>query len=868
MIFSKWSSWFPFLKAKIRKPKKDVETLRAEFRAHYHSFKLLLTANNKTLELMSEMEEALKGDRLLGMSFVHSQCTRVAANVFQIVKNLNEIAPGKYEILIERFKKIQGEIDLFLAHPEPVRELPMVLSLSQIDISHKDQVGGKMANVGELGNRLGVRIPMGFVITTQAYWAFMDHNHLQPEIREILQSTGPEEMDRLHELSQGIQQFIMRCALPKDLEEAIYEQLRVLEEAGEGTSLVMRSSALGEDLYGMSFAGQYLTEFNVTRDNIAHVYKKVVASKYSVEAITYRRNRGIRDDAVAMCVGCMPVVDCIAGGVAYSRNPLDADDRRIFIHSVLGLPGPVADGTVASDLFIVSKDRPFRIIREEIKEKGERFIYLSNEGLCTREKNGEEGKSASLNHRQILELARLSRSIEEHYGSGQDIEWGLRRNGTFVFLQSRRLKLKKARPVDFAQPAAGYKTDSVILGGGVCASPGAAAGPVFVVRTESDIAHFPDKAVLIAAQALPYWALLLNKAEAVVTEQGTAAGHLANVAREINVPALFGVDGVTERLETGQWITVDADARVIHEGKIEALVKTPEKKNNRLQGTPVHKALEGATKKIVPLNLIDPDSPKFNPRKCKTLHDITRFCHEKAVKEMFQFGITHRFPERSSRQLICDDVPMQFWLIDLDDGFAANAEVSRYIRLDEITSIPMVALWRGMMAIKWKGPPPVDARGFLGVLMESASNPALNPSIPSTYSNRNYFMISRDFLSLQSRFGYHFSTIEALVGERSQENYLSFQFNGGAASLDRRIRRTRLVLEVLEEHGFRTRLKQDNVNARIEGYEQSFMEAHLEILGYLVFHTRQLDMVMTDESSIRRYKKKITDDLVKLSNMR
>lgn len=838
----------------------NVEELRLEFKARYHSFKLLLNANNRSLEVTAEMEEALKGTWPFGMTHIQALCTRASANVWQIIKNLNELAPDKYEKLYDRFKEIQKNINL-LAYPKSThKEGPLVLPLKEVDKNLADQVGGKIANLGELRNRIHLTVPDGFVITAQAYQQFMEYNDLQTEIDRRIQTGSAEHLDQLYSLSADIQQLIIRSPLPKDLEKAISEQYRLLEEKdGKGVRVAMRSSALGEDLVGTSFAGQYRSELNVSSENIFHAYREIVASKYSLPAMTYRLNRGIRDEDVAMCVGCMSMVEAVSSGIVYSINPVDIRDNAVVINAVWGLPKSVVDGSTASDLFIVSRENTKKILRKKIAIKDQKYVSYPDEGIRRMDTDSDESRLASLSDEQALELAHLALELEDYYGIPQDIEWAMDTNGSIVILQCRPLKQAEVHKVQDIRAVQEEGSDSVILRGGVTASPGVAAGPVFIVKKNMDALQFPDEAVLVTAQSLPRWATLLNRAAAVVTEQGSVTGHLANVSREFDVPALFGVKAVGDRLKNGQWVTVDADGLRIYEGRIHALLQRQVKRKHLMEGSPVFESLKGVAQQIIPLNLLDPDSPEFKPKSCKTFHDITRFCHEKAVYEMFQFGKEHHFPERSSKQLFYD-VPMKWWVLNLDDGFKEEVE-GKYVQMENIISIPMLALWEGITAVPWDGPPPIDGKGFMSVMFQATKNTALVPGLPSRYADRNYFMISKNYCSLNSRFGFHFSIIEALVSDRSPENCISFQFKGGAADYQRRLERIYLIRDIVEEHGFRVEIKEDNLIARLEGHEKDFMRKGLKILGYLTIHTRQLDMIVSNSASINHQRAKIMKDL-------
>ena len=832
----------------------ESERLSALFRERYHSFRVLLTANGRALESMATMEQAYAGIQPYGMDFVVSNATTVAVRVYRMIQRLDTLAPGKYTRLFERFDEIRGELDTVI-HPQPkIIDAPLVLPLAAIGRHDSPVVGAKMANLGEIHNALGLEVPPGFVITAAAYGRVLDHNDLRPEIQRLIQSAELDRPDALFALSSQLQRLITSAEIPPDVRDAVDGALSALRgEFDSEIGFAVRSSAFGEDTAETSFAGLYDSQLNVHPENLLVAFVETAASKYTPQAMVYRRHHGLRNEDTEMAVGCMAMIDARAGGVAYTSDPQDAADSRIHISAAIGLAKTVVDGRFDVDLFIADRP-PEHVVHREIAHKTTAFALRPGAGITRREIEPELADRPALDDDQILAIARAALDLEAHFGTPQDVEWTVTADGRLVILQ--------ARPMHWARvpdPAPNIEGEPLVSGG-VCVSSGAAGGRVSWVHSDREALKVPDNAVLVVDYPDPRWAALLDRAAAVVSEHGGIAGHLATVAREFGVPAIFGM-GNLEALRRGEEVTVDADGLAIHRG-LSPELEEGRQRRNLMEGSPIRGILESALTHIAPLTLLDPNAPEFRPANVRTLHDITRFCHEKSVAEMFAFGSEHKFPRYAAKQLH-HNVPMQWWVLNLDDGFTGDIK-GKYVHLNEISCGPMHALWDGMVAVPWDGPPAMSGSGLASVLFEATRNPALATPFRKPYAQRNYFMVSSNFMNLQSRFGFHFSTVEALAGDRDDENYLVFSLKGGAADMERRAARAQFVADILADKGFRLKVIEDTVTARASALPRETVLDMVKIVGYLLMHTRQLDMIMGDQRSIDHYRSKLENDIASL----
>src|SRR5208337_4592370 len=277
---------------------------------------------------------------------------------------------------------------------------------------------------GEIANRVHLPVPPGFAITAYACHYFMSSNNLYAESEKILKGLDVDDTGRLLECSRKIQELILQAPLPSDLEAGILAEVDTLmNKLGLGIRLAVRSSATGEDSEA-SFAGQHSSVLGANREGLLHAYKTVVASTYNPRAIYYRRSKGYPDEFVIMSVLCVVMVEAMASGVMYTRDPNDSGRNLVLVNAVWGLGLNAVDGSVPTDFYEVDKSSR-HVLSSRIAEK-ETMLVLGQYGeLRDDEVPGGLERRPCLEEAQIRELVDYGITLEEYFGLPQDIEWAM-----------------------------------------------------------------------------------------------------------------------------------------------------------------------------------------------------------------------------------------------------------------------------------------------------------------------------------------------------------------------------------------------------------------------------------------------------------
>jgi len=833
----------------FKKSSEDIvqtDIAKESLREKYSSFQKLLATNNQVLELMADMEEKLSGEYLFDTHYIKTNAQLIGYEVLKIIENLNALSKDKYSYLFKIHNDINAELEKILEYKMEIPVSDLTIPLENLSSQAVGIAGGKTAHLGEIKTSLHLPTPDGFAISSYAFIKFMDHNRLIEKITEKLLTLSLENLEEMNKVSKEIQDTIITSDIPEDLQEAIQSAYsRLCKKMRKETMVSVRSSAIREDSE-FSFAGQYATFLNVPGDLIIQKYKEVVASLFTTRAIFYSKTKGFSEGEMVMSVGVLSMVDAASAGVMYSRDPNDPDTGHVLINAIHGLGKWVVDGTVTPDSYTVSRHPGGIIINKEISNQEKMLVCDKNGDLAeVMVPEGKRGRQC-LTDQQIESLTRYAIDLENHYESPQDVEWAIDSNEKIYILQSRPLRTMVERSgsrVCIPTRLEGY---NIILDKGIIACKGVGFGKVFILKDEEELKDFPEGAVLVTQHTSPKFVTVMNKASAIITDVGSATGHMASLSREYQVPTILDAEVATKILKDGQEITVDAMNCNIYEGKVNELLEYAMKKKEPFKGTHIFKTLKKALKWIAPLNLTDPDAENFKPEFCKTFHDITRFAHEIAMKEMFNIGEEHEVEGTKTLDLLAG-IPIGIHMVDIDGGIKENVRRATH---EDILSIPFNALLNGMRGMKWPGPPPVDAKGFLGMLAHSASVP--EEQLRET-GKKSFAVVSKNYVNFSVRLGYHFSMIEAYAGENINDNYIKFFFKGGGASLDRRLRRVRLITEILKKMGFKVNIKEDVIDAVLTKYKQSTIEEKLEIMGKLTAYTKQLDMAMFNDAVTDMY---------------
>lgn len=480
-----------------------------------------------------------------------------------------------------------------------------VVWLSEISKTDVPIAGGKGANLGEMYNSK-FPVPPAFVVTTNAHHYFMEATGLKEKINHLLSKIDIENTKTLDEKTKEVRELVIATKMPDDLKNEILEAydtfnvdlsgikgspdaLAIMRTARESVFVAVRSSATAEDLKEASFAGQQDSFINVKgKDEVIEKVKAVFASAFTARAVYYRLKKGF-DAYVGIAAVVQRMINSDKSGVMFSVDPVKQD--HILIEAVFGQGEGIVSGRIKPDSYVVSRD--LDILSEKIQDKKIAIVRDSSGITKTVTLNEEKSKQKVLRTAEIKELAEYALKLQDHYQHPQDIEFAIE-NGEIFIVQTRAV-------TTLVDKRGNAELEGKIIVSGMAASPGIGSGPVKIIRKMEDLEKIKQGDVMVTQMTNPDMVVAMQKASAIVTDEGGITAHAAIVSREMGIPAVVGTETATSVLEDGQEITVDGTNGKVYLGRAE---------NKKAEVLPI---VETKTKIKVLVDL-----PEFAERAAKT----------------------------------------------------------------------------------------------------------------------------------------------------------------------------------------------------------------------------------------------------------
>jgi pyruvate,water dikinase len=317
-----------------------------------------------------------------------------------------------------------------------------IYRFDELGSEHNDTVGKKSAQLGEMA-KAGFNVPPGFALGLQAYEVFMKKSGACEDIGRYLTGfeadpRNPSDLPKYDKASKIIRAMIEQNEMPEELEESICRSYDELCQVSGVNDVSVATRSAGPS----SHPGQYETFLHVQgKSEVLRNIIKVWSSTFNQRSIHARHLARLPLDYDPIGVAVLKMVSSKAAGVLFTLNPANGDRSKILIEGNWGLGESVVSGSVTPDEWIVDKV-VLEIVKRTISTKTLEFALEESSGRARMvEVSSDRQNIPCLMDEEVLELARLGKKLEQHYGAPQDIEWTIDRDLPFpenvFFVQTR-----------------------------------------------------------------------------------------------------------------------------------------------------------------------------------------------------------------------------------------------------------------------------------------------------------------------------------------------------------------------------------------------------------------------------------------------
>ena len=417
----------------------------------------------------------------------------------------------------------------------------LIIPLSAPEAADADRFGPKAANLAALG-QAGLPVPGGFCLDAEAYRIQLRALGLEDHARAVFATDSPD--GRQHALA--IKLALLDEPITDELLEPLLNAWREILSVDDALG-VIRSSALVEDRFDSSFAGQFESFLGLEDETeFLIAVRSCWCALWATRALRYMATHDADPADTAMALIIQPLIQAKVSGGGLSRTA----EGEMLISATWGLGSAIAQGEVVPDRYRLGRDGK---LLETVAGRKTHSVGCAHGTETIQHDVTEE---PCLSPEQVKELGSYLIRAEKMIGGPTEIEWSLDEAG-FKMLQARPLHVEEEN----ADIDAVWEQKPRLRGHP--AGVGWGTGRACVVNCECEVSRIGPGDVLVTKVAGPALSQMLSQVSAVVAELGGSTSHLASLARERGIPMVLGVLDATTSIPDGSTVAVDGVAGIV-----------------------------------------------------------------------------------------------------------------------------------------------------------------------------------------------------------------------------------------------------------------------------------------------------------------
>lgn len=281
--------------------------------------------------------------------------------------------------------------------------------------------GGKASGLASLLSH-GHPVPQGVALNVSVFFEALEVNGLLKDWKNLCFYLGQKSLSEQAsaDMQASLNHLRQRFSAPTFVSQLLPRVTEVIAFLGEGP-LAVRSSAVGEDSFSHSCAGQLESVINVTgADAVARAVVQVWASVFADCCVEYQRSRAHVLKGVGVVI--QHFVPAKVSGVAFSHDPSGQNPGHFLFECCVGLGEDLVSGRIVPHALHVNRDT---------------FSCHSKGALSLESLAHSAGLAQAPLQKAIESLAATMIGLENHWQVPLDCEWCIGEKGEIFFLQAR-----------------------------------------------------------------------------------------------------------------------------------------------------------------------------------------------------------------------------------------------------------------------------------------------------------------------------------------------------------------------------------------------------------------------------------------------